>query len=98
MAPNGAFMLVILFDMDTCELLAIMDDHHISAMRVAATSAVASKYLARKDSKTLGLLGSGEQARTQVTAHSAIRPLTKVKVYSPTKDNREKFAREMSAC
>src|SRR3970282_2407792 len=83
--------------MDTCEILAIMDDHYISTMRVAATSAVASKYLARKDAKIMGLLGSGEQARTQVTAHLAVRPLNKIKVYSPTKANREKFAREMSA-
>jgi ornithine cyclodeaminase/alanine dehydrogenase-like protein (mu-crystallin family) len=95
--PGDFIGLVMLFDMDTCELLAIMDDHHISAMRVAATSAVASKYLARKDSEIMGLLGSGEQARTQVTAHGAIRPLTKVKVYSPKKENREKFGREMNA-
>jgi ornithine cyclodeaminase/alanine dehydrogenase-like protein (mu-crystallin family) len=86
----------MLFDMDTCEILALMDDHHISTMRVGATSAVASKYLARKDAKVLGLLGSGEQARTQVTAHLSVRPLTKVKVYSPTKENRERFSREMS--
>ena len=94
--PGDYIGLVMLFDMDTCEILAMMDDHHISTMRVGATSAVASKYLARKDAKVLGLLGSGEQARTQVTAHLSVRPLTKVKVYSPTKENREQFAREMS--
>ena len=44
----------------------------------------------------MGLLGSGEQARTRVTAHLVVRPLYKIKVYSPTKANREKFAREMS--
>ncbi|HEV8725747.1 MAG TPA: ornithine cyclodeaminase family protein [Candidatus Binatia bacterium] len=94
--PGDFIGLVMLFDMDTCELLAIMDDHCISTMRVGATSAVASKYLARKDAKVMGLLGSGEQAKTQLTAHAVVRPLTKVKVYSPTKDNRERFAREMS--
>jgi len=94
--PGDFIGLVMLFDMDTCEILALMDDHYISTMRVAATSAVATKYLARKDAKVMGLLGSGEQARTQVTAHLVGRPLTKVKVYSPTKANREKFAREMS--
>ena len=87
----------MLFDMDTCNILAIMDDHYISTMRVGATSAVASKYLARKDAKVMGLLGSGEQAKTQVTAHLCVRPLSKVKVFSPTKANREKFAKEMSA-
>src|ERR1044071_4463212 len=94
--PGDFIGLVMLFDMDTCEILALMDDHHISTMRVGATSAVASKYLARKDARVLGLLGSGEQAVTQITAHLAIRPIQKVKVYSPTKENREGFARRMS--
>lgn len=95
--PGDFIGLVMLFDMDTCEILALMDDHFISTLRVGATSAVASKYLARTDAKVMGLLGSGEQAKTQVTAHAAVRPLTKVKVYSPTKENRERFAKQMSA-
>jgi ornithine cyclodeaminase/alanine dehydrogenase-like protein (mu-crystallin family) len=94
--PGDFIGLVMLFDMDTCEILALMDDHLISTLRVGATSAVASKYLARSDARVMGLLGSGEQAKTQVTAHVAVRPLTKVKVYSPTKENRERFAKEMS--
>jgi alanine dehydrogenase len=94
--PGDYIGLVMLFDMDTCEILAMMDDHYISTMRVAATSAVASKYLARQNAKVMGLLGSGEQAKTQVTAHLVVRPLTKIKVYSPTKKNRETFAEEMS--
>jgi len=94
--PGDFIGLVMLFDMDTCNILAIMDDHYISTMRVGATSAVASKYLARKDAKVMGLLGSGEQAKTQVTAHACVRQLTKVKVYSPTRANREKFAKQMS--
>jgi ornithine cyclodeaminase/alanine dehydrogenase-like protein (mu-crystallin family) len=94
--PGDFIGLVFLFDMDSCELLAIMDDHYISTMRVGATSGVAAKYLARKEANILGLLGSGEQAKTQLTAHLAVRPLTKVKVYSPTKTNREKFAKAMN--
>src|SRR5262245_56427908 len=90
--PGDFIGLVMLFDMDTCNILALMDDHYISAMRVGATSAVASKYLARKDVQVMGLLGSGEQAKSQVTAHACVRQLKKVKVYSPTKKNREKFA------
>lgn len=94
--PGDFIGLVLLFDMDTCEILALMDDHFISTMRVGATSAVASKYLARKDARTMALLGSGEQAKTQLTAHAVVRKLNKVKVYSPTKENRERFAKEMS--
>src|SRR3954447_1799638 len=41
--PGDFIGLVMLFDMDTCEILALMDDHFISTMRVGATSAVASK-------------------------------------------------------
>jgi alanine dehydrogenase len=65
-------------------------------MRVGATSAVASKYLARKDANVMALLGSGEQAKTQLTAHAVVHQLTKVKVYSPTKENRERFAKELT--
>jgi alanine dehydrogenase len=90
--PGDFIGLVMLFDMDSCNILALMDDHYISAMRVGATSAVAGKYLARKDAQVMGLLGSGEQAKAQVTAHACVRQLKKVKVYSPTKKNREKFA------
>jgi alanine dehydrogenase len=93
--PGDFIGLVLLFDMDTCEILAMMDDHFISTMRVGATSAVASKYLARKDAKVMALLGSGEQAKTQLTAHAVVHKLTKVKVYSPTKANRERFAKEL---
>jgi len=93
--PGDFIGLVMLFDMDTCEILALMDDHFISTMRVGATSAVASKYLARKDSKVMALLGSGEQAKTQVTAHAVVHKLAQVKVYSPTKKNRERFAKEL---
>src|SRR3990167_7225131 len=94
--PGDYIGLVFLFDMDTCELLAIMDDHVISTMRVGATSGVATKYLARKDASVMGLLGSGEQARTQLTAALAVRPFKKVKIYSPARENRESFARQMS--
>jgi alanine dehydrogenase len=94
--PGDFIGLVMLFDMDTCEILALMDDHFISTMRVGATSAVASKYLARKDSEVMALLGSGEQAKTQVTAHACVHPLKQIKVYSPTKQNRERFAKELS--
>ena len=94
--PGNFVGMVFLFDMESCELLAIMDDHIPSVMRVGATSGVAAKALARADARVMGLLGSGEQARTQVLAACAVRPIKTVKVYSPTRANRERFAREMT--
>jgi alanine dehydrogenase len=94
--PGDFIGLVFLFDMDTCALLSIMDDHVLSAIRVGATSGVAAKHLARKDATVMGVLGAGEQAKTQMTAHAAVRRLTRVKVYSPTKANRESFAKTMT--
>jgi alanine dehydrogenase len=95
--PGDFIGLVFLFDMDTCALLSIMDDHVLSAIRVGATSGVAAKHLARRDATVMGLLGAGEQAKAQVTAHAAVRRLAKIKVYSPTKTNRESFAKKMVA-
>ncbi|MFQ5902513.1 MAG: ornithine cyclodeaminase family protein [Candidatus Binatia bacterium] len=94
--PGNYVGLVFLFDMESCELLAIMDDHILSVMRVGATSGVAMKYLARQETRVMGLLGSGEQARTQLLAACAVRAIEKIKVYSPTRENRERFAEEMT--
>ncbi|HWP60036.1 MAG TPA: ornithine cyclodeaminase family protein [Candidatus Acidoferrales bacterium] len=94
--PGNFVGMVFLFDMETCELLAIMDDHVPSVLRVAATSGVAMRALARPDAAVLGLLGSGEQARTQVLAALTVRPIRRVKVFSPTRAHREAFARAMA--
>ena len=94
--PGDYVGLVFLFDMESCELLAVMDDHVPSVLRVGATSGVAMKHLARADVKTMGLLGSGEQARTQLLAACVVRPIERVKVYSPTRAHRDRFAEEMT--
>ncbi len=75
-------MAVIIYsDPETGYPLAVMDGTDITAYRTGAASAIASKYLARKDASTLGLVGAGRQAHTQLMAHAALYDLKLVKVY-----------------
>jgi alanine dehydrogenase len=61
--------------------LAIMDATESTAFRTAATSAIASKYLARKNSKTLGIVGAGRQASTHIMAHRLIFDFKEIRVF-----------------
>jgi len=87
---------VLLFDPATGTLLSIMDGRLITEMRTAAVSAAAARALARAEADTLALLGSGVQARSHLAAFKAVRPLRRVRVWSPTGEHREAFAREQS--
>ena len=87
---------VLLFSLQTGELLALVHDFSLSAIRVGATTGVAHRVLAKKDAKIVGILGSGNEARTNLTAICSVRSIEKVKVYSLTKEHRDRFAEEMS--
>ncbi|HXG51997.1 MAG TPA: ornithine cyclodeaminase family protein [candidate division Zixibacteria bacterium] len=89
--------IVMLFSSANGELLAIMKDGVLQRMRVGGANGVATKYLARRDAENVGLIGSGWQAGSQVMAVCEARRIKKIKVYSPTRANRERFAKEMSA-
>jgi len=98
LAPGGTTVgMVQLYSTATGEPLAFLPDGVLQGMRVGGTYGLAAKYLARKNASTLGLLGSGWQARFQVAAASLARNLSLIKVYSPNRDHREQFAREVSA-
>ena len=85
-APGGKWVgLVLLFSAETGEPLAIFPDGVIQAFRVAASSALAAKYMARTDVTHLGIFGSGWQARAHVEAFCKVRSFEKVLVFSPTK-------------
>ncbi len=87
--------LIPLYDSDTGKLLALIEGDWLGRMRTGAASGVATKYLARPESNTLGLFGAGGQARTQLLAVCAVRPIERVMVYSRRPENRAAFIAEM---
>src|SRR5665811_556542 len=90
--------LVLLFDMATGTPLAIFPDGYVQRLRVGATNGLGSKYMAREDASALAVLGSGWQARTQVLACCAVRPIDRVTVYSPTPARSTPRSRSRSTC
>jgi len=72
---------IIYSDPDTGYPLAIMDATEITAYRTGATAAIASKYLARPDSRYFGIFGAGYQSRTQIMAHTELFHFDRIKVY-----------------
>jgi len=87
---------VILNSAETGAPLAIMDGTFITAMRTGAVCGVATKYLARKDSKTVGVFGAGVQARTQLMAVCAVRNIERAFVHDKIKERADVFTTEMS--
>ena len=77
--------------------LAIMDGRLITEMRTAAVSAAATKLLAPPDGKILAILGSGVQARSHVDALRLVRNFEEIRVWSPTRERAEQFAKEIGA-
>lgn len=94
--PNHYVGLVLLFSIETGELLAILKEGYLQKMRVGGTSGLGIKYLARPDASVIGLFGSGWQAGAQLMAACAVRKIKRVKVYSPNADNRKRFSVLMS--
>jgi ornithine cyclodeaminase/alanine dehydrogenase-like protein (mu-crystallin family) len=84
--------MLLLFDIVSGELLAIFPLGPLQRNRVAATSAVGVRHLSRKNSSTLGIIGSGFQAEGQALAAGIVRKLRRVKVFSPNAAHRKAFA------
>jgi alanine dehydrogenase len=76
--------LLALFDAATGEPLAIIDAAAVTAVRTAAVSGLATKLLARADAADLAILGSGVQARSHLEAMRLVRPLRRLRAWSPT--------------
>ena len=94
---GGALRFVVaLFKADSGKLVSLLEADYLGQMRTGAASGVATRFMARKDAHTCGVIGSGIQARTQLEAVAAVRKLDEVRVYSRNAERADAFCREMS--
>jgi ornithine cyclodeaminase/alanine dehydrogenase-like protein (mu-crystallin family) len=89
--------LILLTSIETGEPLAFINDGVLQHMRVGADGGIGVKYMANEDAEVVGMLGSGGMARSHMQAFTRVRTIKKLQVFSPTKENRERFGREMAA-
>jgi ornithine cyclodeaminase/alanine dehydrogenase-like protein (mu-crystallin family) len=93
---EGVRFAVLLYSAADGAALALIEADWLGQMRTGAASGLASKYLAREDVTTLGVIGAGLQARTQVVAVSAVRAFERILVYGRDEARRNAFATEMA--
>jgi ornithine cyclodeaminase len=87
--------LILLLDANTGEPQALMDAGYLTALRTGAISGLATKYFARDDASHVAIMGSGVQAYTQLEAVAAVRPITRVSVWSRHIKNAKDFAKKL---
>jgi len=93
-APGGRFH-VLLYSSSDGRLKAMIEADHLGRIRTGAASGLATKLLANPDARTLGVIGAGRQAFTQVAAVCAVRKIENVGVFTRTAAHRETFAKEI---
>jgi len=89
---GGATPLLILFNARDGSLVAIIEAFALGQLRTGGISGVATRWLARPDASGLAIIGSGKQALAQVAAVAAVRPLERVRIFSPNSTHRAQFA------
>jgi ornithine cyclodeaminase/alanine dehydrogenase-like protein (mu-crystallin family) len=95
---DGTVFVVVLFAADRPELVAVIEADHLGRLRTGGASAVAAKYLAREDATSLGVIGCGDQAETQVSCIRAALPsVDRVVAYCRTERNLKAFCKRVGA-
>ena len=94
---KGARFIVLLYDSENGDMLAMIEADRLGQMRTGAASGVATKYLARPDADTVGIYGTGWQAESQLMAVCEVRKIKSIKAYGRNSQRREGFARKMSS-
>jgi ornithine cyclodeaminase/alanine dehydrogenase-like protein (mu-crystallin family) len=89
--------LILLFSVESGDLVAMISEGHIRNLRVGAAAGLAARHLATEKSTQLGLLGSGFMARAHVEAIQQARAIESLRVFSPSAEHRQRFAQEIQA-
>jgi alanine dehydrogenase len=93
--PRGAMAQVTVFDAGTGQMVASAEAGTLGALRTAAISGLATRWLSAADADELAIIGSGRQALRQVEAVRAVRPLRRIRVWSPNAEHRRVFAEQV---
>jgi ornithine cyclodeaminase/alanine dehydrogenase len=84
-----------LFDAENGETLAILDANHLTALRTGACGGLAADLMAAPEATVLGVIGSGAEARSQIAAIRAVRPIGRIQVFSRRAERRERLCAEL---
>ena len=95
MSEGVRYVIVLIREADG-EIIALIDAAYLTALRTGATSGVAARHLARENASNVGVIGSGLEADTNLTAVAAVRNLASARVYSRNPERRRAFARAAS--
>ena len=89
--------VVSLYRLSDGELLAVLDGRLITDLRTGAASGVVARKVQIEGAVTIGVIGAGHQSRMQLEALAGVYGVQSATVFSPTRENRERFARQMSS-
>lgn len=93
--PRGAKAVFILFHADEGRLLAIMEANALGQLRTSAMTGLGTKWLAPEHVSDMAIIGSGRQALAQIAAVDAVRPLSRLRIWSPTAERRSAFCEKV---
>jgi len=95
---DGAAFVVCLFDAVSPELVAVIEADHLGRLRTGAASGVAARHLAKREARTLGVIGCGSQAETQVACIRAALPtIERVVAFCRTPERLDAFCQRVGA-
>lgn len=93
---HGMLFHVAGYDIETGEMQVLIEANLLGQLRTGAATGVATRHLSREESSRVGLIGTGLQARTQLTAVCAVRSIDRIEVFGRDEERRHRFAEELS--